>query len=73
MEHAGEVVPRAIVLMQICGCGPEARTRMLDVYVGRLRKKLGREGQRIETIVGKGYRFRPLHGLEYQGPPAAEF
>lgn len=66
VEHAGEVVPKPILLVQICGYVPETRTRTLDMHIGRLRKKLGHAGRRIETIVGIGYRFSPLHG-RYQG------
>jgi two-component system, OmpR family, KDP operon response regulator KdpE len=59
VAHAGEVVPREILLTQLWGYVPKTRTRTLDVHIGRLRKKLGREGQRIETIFGKGYSFSP--------------
>jgi DNA-binding response OmpR family regulator len=45
--------------MQIFGYAPQARTCTLDAHIGRLREKLGHEGRRIETIVGKGYSFRP--------------
>jgi DNA-binding response OmpR family regulator len=72
VQHGGQVVPRAILLTQIFGYAPEARTRTLDIHIGRLRKKLGLEGRRIETIFGKGYRFRPLPGLELQGLPEAD-
>ena len=58
VQHTGEIVPRAILLTQVFGYALEART--LDVHIRRLRKKLG-EGPRIETIVGKGYRFCPLY------------
>jgi DNA-binding response OmpR family regulator len=58
VQHIGEVVPRAILLTQI-GYAPQARTRALDIHIGKLRKKLGHEGRRIETVVGKGYSFRP--------------
>ena len=60
VQHRGEIVPRAILLTQVFGYALEARTRTLDVHIRRLRKKLG-EGPRIETIVGKGYRFCPLY------------
>jgi DNA-binding response OmpR family regulator len=59
VQHAGEIIPRAILLMQIWGYAPKTRTRTLDVHIGRLRKKLGHEGRRIETIFGKGYSFCP--------------
>jgi DNA-binding response OmpR family regulator len=60
VEHAGEVVPRAILLMRVWGYAPDMRTRTLDVHIRWLRKKLGMHaGQYIETVVRVGYRFRP--------------
>jgi DNA-binding response OmpR family regulator len=54
VEHAGEVVPRPILLML---------TPTVDAHLWRLRKKLGSyAGQYIETVIGVGYRFRPLRG-----------
>lgn len=59
VQHAGEVVPRKILLRQVWGYVPKTRTRTLDVHIGRLRKKLGHEGRYIETAFAKGYRLRP--------------
>ena len=61
VQHSGEIVPREILLTQVFGYAAEARTRTLDNHIRRLRKKLGSEGRRIETIVGKGHRFLPLY------------
>lgn len=66
VEHAGSVIPRPILLTQIWGYVPKTRTRTLDVHIGRLRKKLGHEGRRIQTIFGKGYSFC----LSQDGRPA---
>jgi DNA-binding response OmpR family regulator len=66
VEHAGEIIPREALLMQIWGYGAEIRTRTLDVHVRRLRKKLGvYADQYIETIFGIGYRFQPFHAPRY--------
>jgi DNA-binding response OmpR family regulator len=52
MEHAGEVVPRPLLLM---------RTRTVDLHIRRLGRKLGTYAdQYIETVHGVGYRFRPM-------------
>jgi len=60
VEHAGEVVPRASLLLRIWGNMPELRPSKLDAHIRGLRKKLGiYAGQYIETVVGAGYRFRP--------------
>lgn len=60
VQHAGDIIPREALLMQVWGYGSEIRTRTLDVHVRRLRKKLGGYAdQYIETIFGIGYRFQP--------------
>ena len=62
VQHAGDIIPREALLLQVWGYGSEIRTRTLDVHVRRLRKKLGGyAGQYIETIFGIGYRFQPFH------------
>ena len=54
VEHAGDVVPRRVLLML---------TPTVDVHLWRLRKRLGKYAdQYIETVVGVGYRFRPVPG-----------
>ncbi|MBV9508025.1 MAG: winged helix-turn-helix domain-containing protein [Acidobacteriia bacterium] len=56
--HAGSIVPRTVLLLNVWGYSVEIRTRTLDAHVCRLRKKLiGFSGQ-IETIFGVGYRLR---------------
>lgn len=64
VQHAGKVVPRATFLMQVWGYVPETRTRSVDMHIDQLRKKLGPYAdQYIETVVGIGYRFRPMPWL----------
>ncbi|MEK7404593.1 MAG: winged helix-turn-helix domain-containing protein [Acidobacteriota bacterium] len=59
-RHAGEIVPRDVLLMSVWGYGREIRTRTLDVHIRRLRMKLGlHRGRHIETIFGVGYRLQP--------------
>src|SRR5581483_7974996 len=66
VQHAGEIVPRNALLMEVWGYSPEIRTRTLDVHVRRLRKKLGGYAdQYIETIFGIGYRFQPFHAPRF--------
>ena len=60
VEHAGVVVTRPILLMQIWGYAPEIREHKVDTCIRGLRKKLGVYADHyIETVVGVGYRFRP--------------
>src|ERR1035437_4423216 len=69
VQHAGEIIPREALLMQVGGFSPEIRTRPLDVHVRRLRKKLGDYAdQYIETIFGIGYRFQPFHAPRFFRP-----
>jgi DNA-binding response OmpR family regulator len=60
MEHAGEVMSTTTLLTQAWGYAPEKRT--LNTTLWRLRKKLGMYSNYIETVVGVGYRFRPMPG-----------
>ena len=63
VEHAGEVMPQSILFMEIWGHGPEIREDKVGTCIRRLRKKLGGYADRyIETVVGIGYRFRPMPG-----------
>ena len=71
VQHAGEIIPRHALLMQVWGYGSEIRTRTLDVHIRRLRKKLGGYAdQYIETIFGIGYRFQPFRAGRYYGEPS---
>ncbi|MGE3511401.1 MAG: winged helix-turn-helix domain-containing protein [Vicinamibacterales bacterium] len=53
LAEANHVVQREVLIAEIWGY----ETRSLDVYVRRLRRKLGAAGAQIETITGIGYRF----------------
>ena len=67
LEHAGEVVPRVVILTQVWGYTPEVRTRTVDAHIRRLRSKLGMHARKyIETVVGVGYRF-PASSSDRQG------
>jgi DNA-binding response OmpR family regulator len=73
VQHAGEIIPREALLMQVWGYGAEIRTRTLDVHVRRLRKKLGGfADQYIETIFGIGYRFQPFGAARFFQPAVSK-
>lgn len=58
MKKAGRVVNRETILQVVWGYAPDLDTKTLDVYVHRLRTKLGKEtGKVIETVLGLGYKF----------------
>jgi DNA-binding response OmpR family regulator len=57
VENRNRVLSRDRLLERVWGYDHLIETRSVDVHVGRLRAKLGRAGQQIETVVGLGYRF----------------
>ena len=56
-EHPGEVISRDSLLNEFWGGGVGGNTRTVDQYVMKVRRKLGRAADRIETIHGVGYRY----------------
>jgi DNA-binding response OmpR family regulator len=64
VEHAGQVIPRETLLMNVWGYSTEIRTRTLDVHLSHLRKKLAPYGdQYIERVFRVGCRFQPRRAL----------
>jgi len=57
MANAGRVQTRDRLLTVVWGYAQEVDSRTVDTHVRRLRKKLGDEAGRIETVVGVGYRL----------------
>jgi len=64
-HRAGEVVSRSELLEHLYDRDSDRDSNVVEVFVGRLRRKLDPDGslQPIETVRGAGYRFR----LERQG------
>jgi len=58
IEREGRVQSRAQLLETVWQAHPDIQTRTVDMHVQRLRQKLGRGGDCIETVRGAGYRFR---------------
>jgi two-component system OmpR family response regulator len=56
MRRPGSVLTRGDLLSGAWDMAFEARSNIVDVYIGYLRKKLG--GDAIETVRGMGYRLR---------------
>ena len=56
-EHPGEVISRDSLLNEFWGGGVGGNTRTVDQYVMKVRRKLGRAADSIETIHGIGYRY----------------
>jgi DNA-binding response OmpR family regulator len=57
VKNIGRVSTRQNLLDQVWGYSYYGDTRTLDVHIRRLRAKLGECENRIETVVGIGYRF----------------
>ena len=55
----GRVLTRERLLETVWGYDYPGETRTVDVHVRRLRQKLGSPvDERVETVVGVGYRYR---------------
>jgi two-component system phosphate regulon response regulator PhoB len=57
-QRRGRLQDRAELLEQVWDASPDVQTRTVDMHVQRLRAKLGRAGDLIETVRGFGYRIR---------------
>ncbi|MDE0878366.1 MAG: response regulator transcription factor [Sphingomonas bacterium] len=74
MENAGEIVTRAMLLRDVWGMNFDPQTNVVDVNIGRLRRKLEigtampAPSPALETIWGSGYRL--TNGETRQGEGA---
>jgi len=59
LERAGRVQTRDQLLTDVWHYVDDVDSRTVDTHVRRLRRKLGREAERLETVIGVGYRLRP--------------
>jgi len=57
MERRGRVQTRDRLLTDVWGYEGDVDTRTVDTHVRRLREKLGKASDYIETVRGVGYRF----------------
>jgi two-component system, OmpR family, response regulator len=60
MRHAGRVVTRTMLFEEVWGYHYDPQTNVIDVHMGRLRRKLEQGGlpQIIHTVRGSGYVLR---------------
>ena len=60
MLHAGEVVSKTELTDNIYDQDYDRNSNVLEVFIGRLRRKLDPDNRinPIETLRGRGYRFR---------------
>ncbi|MCQ9377740.1 response regulator transcription factor [Methyloversatilis sp. XJ19-49] len=57
LSNQGKVFARERILNAIWGAQKDPLTNVVDVYIGRLRKKLGPLGDELQTVRGLGYRL----------------
>ena len=57
MERRGRMQSRERLLNDVWDIDAEVTTRTVDTHIKRLRQKLGKMGECIETVRGSGYRF----------------
>jgi two-component system, OmpR family, response regulator len=55
MDHAGQIMPQADLIEHLYALDDNRDHNAVEVLVGRLRRKIGRE--RVATVRGLGYRF----------------
>jgi len=58
IERKGRLQSRDRLLTDVWGIDAEIYTRTVDTHIKRLREKLGKAGDSIETVRGLGYRFK---------------
>ena len=57
LTNKERVLSRERILNSVWGLNADPLTNVVDVYVGRLRRKIGTEGERIVTLRNVGYRL----------------
>ena len=60
LSKADKVQTRDNLLDKVWGYNNEVTTRTVDTHVKRLRSKIGKYGDKIETVRGEGYIFNKL-------------
>ena len=61
LKRKGRVQTRDQLLGDVWGYSSEVTTRTVDTHIKRLREKLGKPGELIQTIRGVGYRLSLIH------------
>ena len=60
LEHQGRICSRNLLLDEVWGIDVYVEDRIVDTYVKKLRKFLGKRAHYIETVFGVGYRFEVI-------------
>lgn len=59
LGNAGKVLSRERILNAVWGADEDPLTNIVDVYVGRIRKKIDPYGKSLATVRSVGYRYDP--------------
>lgn len=61
MRNAGALVTRSMLLRDVWGYNFEPQSNVVDVHLGKLRRKIDAPGERplLQTVRGKGFRLEP--------------
>jgi len=62
LEHPEQLFTREELLENIWGADHDETTRTVDVYISRLRKKLGEKGKYLKTLPRLGYKLTREQG-----------
>ncbi len=57
LSHQNQLISREILLDKVWGWDSAVGDRVVDNHIAKLRKHLGKEGKRIKTVIGMGYRL----------------
>ena len=57
LSKPGRVFSRERILNSVWGASEDPLTNIVDVYVARLRRKLGPQADKLQTVRGAGYRL----------------
>ena len=60
LSKADKVQTRDNLLNKVWGYDQDVTTRTVDTHIKRLRSKIGKYGDKIETVRGEGYIFNKL-------------
>lgn len=60
IDQRGSIQSRRQLLLSVWDTSAHIETRTVDMHVARLRLKLGKLGDLIETVWGVGYRMKSL-------------
>lgn len=68
VERAGRILDKPSIIDALCGQGEAITPNAIEVYISRLRGKLGLAGMRLRTVRGLGYLLEKEHEAGHAQP-----